>query len=137
MRIFLLALLTASICGCGIIYKLPTRQGNVIEQDELDKLKVGMSREQVRFVMGTPIAATSLQPNRWDYLGYYKSPRGEKFTRKVSLYFEADKLARMTGTEAPKKKEQPEIEGTAADAPPAATEPTGEEPKTGVVITPK
>lgn len=120
MRILILAVLAASLCGCGLIYKLPTRQGNVIEQKEIDKLEIGMTREQVRFVMGTPMAANSLQPNRWDYFGYYKSPRGKTFSRTVSLYFEGEKLARMVGNEAPATETEltsaPTDEKVAADA---------------------
>lgn len=101
MRFLILAVLATSLCGCNLIYKLPTRQGNVLEQKEIDKLQIGMTRDQVRFVLGSPMAANSLQPNRWDYLGYYKNPRGKTFSRTVSLYFEADALARMVGNEAP------------------------------------
>ena len=99
MRVLLLSLLVLGLSGCQIIYKLPTRQGNVIEQRDLNKLKPGMTREQVKFVMGTPLAATPFRTDRWDYVGYYKSPRGEVIQRTVSLYFEGDQLARLEGAE--------------------------------------
>jgi outer membrane protein assembly factor BamE (lipoprotein component of BamABCDE complex) len=99
MRVLLLSFLLVGLSGCQIIYKLPTRQGNVIEQRDLDKLKPGMTREQVKFVMGTPLAATPFRDNRWDYLGYYKSPRGEVTQRTVSVYFEGNQLARLEGAE--------------------------------------
>jgi outer membrane protein assembly factor BamE len=99
MRSFVLAVSLVALTGCSIIYKLPTRQGNVIEQKDLDKLKVGMTREQVKFVMGTPIASTPFRSDRWDYVGYYKSPRGDVTTRSVTLYFDKDTLARLEGTE--------------------------------------
>ena len=91
--------LALSLPACGLVYKLPTRQGNVIEQKQLDQLKTGMTRDQVRFLMGTPLAASPFREDRWDYVGYYKTPRGQVFTRTVSLYFEGDKLARTEGTE--------------------------------------
>jgi outer membrane protein assembly factor BamE (lipoprotein component of BamABCDE complex) len=94
---FAVVCLAAALCGCGLIYKLPTRQGNVIEQKQLDKLEVGMSRDQVKFLLGTPIAASPFREDRWDYAGYYKNPRGKVFSRTVSLYFEADKLSKMEG----------------------------------------
>jgi len=97
MRLLVLAVAAAALCACGLVYKLPTRQGNVIEQKQLDKLQVGMTRDQVRFLLGTPIAATPLHENRWDYAGYYKNPRGKVYNRLVSLYFEGDALARMEG----------------------------------------
>ncbi len=99
MRVLLLSLLLLGLCGCQIIYKLPIRQGNVIEQRDLNKLKPGMTREQVKFVMGTPLAATPFRDDRWDYLGYYKSPRGEVTQRTVSVYFEGNQLARLEGAE--------------------------------------
>jgi outer membrane protein assembly factor BamE len=103
MRVVFAVLLLLPLAGCDLVYKLPTRQGNVLEQKEIDKLTVGMTREQVRFVLGTPIAASGLREDRWDYFGYYKPPRGKPLSRTVSLYFEGDKLVRMEGNEAPKK----------------------------------
>ena len=105
MRVVLAVLLLLPLAACELVYKLPTRQGNAIEQKDLDKLQVGMSREQVRFIMGTPVATTAFRNDRWDYYGYYKPPRGKPFSRTVSLYFEGDKLVRMEGEKAPKKDE--------------------------------
>jgi len=99
-RLFLAVLLLISLSACEIVYKLPTRQGNVIEQRELDKVKLGMTRDQVRFVLGTPIAASPLRDDRWDYFGYYRPPRGEAVSRTVSLYFNGDQLVRMEGEKA-------------------------------------
>ena len=99
MRVLLLSLALCALTGCGIIYKLPTRQGNVIEQRDLAKLKPGMTRDQVKFVMGTPLAATPFRADRWDYVGYYKSPRGDVTQRTVSMYFDGDLLSRMEGVE--------------------------------------
>ncbi|HEU0196698.1 MAG TPA: outer membrane protein assembly factor BamE [Nevskiaceae bacterium] len=94
-----LTLLTAAIAlsGCAIVYRLPVRQGNTIEQSQLEKLQPGMTRQQVRYVLGTPIASSPFDTNRWDYVSYYKSPRGEISQRKVSLVFNNDKLVSMIG----------------------------------------
>lgn len=100
MRVLFLSLLFLGLSGCQLIYKLPTRQGNVIEQKDLDKLKPGMTRDQVKFVMGTPLAATPFRADRWDYVGYYKSPRGAITQRTVSVFFDGDKLARLEGAAA-------------------------------------
>lgn len=97
MRFLLLVSAALALSACSIIYKLPTRQGNVIEQKQLDQLKLGMTHEQVHYLMGTPIATSAFRPDRWDYVGYYKSPRGEVTERTVSLYFTDDVLARMDG----------------------------------------
>ncbi len=82
-----------------VVYKLPTRQGNVIDQKQLDQLKVGMTRDQVKFVMGTAVATGPFADERWDYIGYYKSPRGEVSERTVTLYFADNKLSKMNGIE--------------------------------------
>ncbi|MFT4045324.1 MAG: outer membrane protein assembly factor BamE [Solimonas sp.] len=100
MRALFIVSAALALSACSIIYKLPTRQGNVIEQQQLDQLKTGMTHEQVHYLMGTPIAASAFLPDRWDYVGYYKSPRGDVTERIVSLYFEGDSLARMDGATA-------------------------------------
>lgn len=128
--------------ACHIVYKLPTRQGNVIEQKHLDQLKVGMSRDQVRFLLGTPVAASPFEDQRWDYLGYYRSPRGEVKSRLVSLYFDGDTLARMEGTAAAEQDqvlENPDVKTVIREQKKAANEDAREETErkdkeTGVVI---
>lgn len=98
MRVFISLVVALSLSGCSLVYRLPTRQGNVIEQKQLDQLKVGQTRDQVRFLLGTPLAASNFRPDRWDYVGYYKSPRGDASKRTISLFFAEDgKLARMEG----------------------------------------
>ena len=100
MRVLLIALLGLCLGACNLVYKLPTRQGNVIEQKQLDKLELGMTREQVRFLLGTPIAVSPFRDDRWDYLGYYKSPRGKASNRVVSIHFVDGKVSQMDGIKA-------------------------------------
>lgn len=99
LRLLVAAALAWTLCGCSVIYKLPTRQGNVIDQKAVDQLKIGMSKDQVRFLLGTPVASSPFSDDRWDYFGYYKPPRGESRSRLVTLYFENDHLTRMQGTD--------------------------------------
>lgn len=100
MRAFYILIIALSLSGCeGLIYKLSTRQGNVIEQKQLDQLQIGMTRDQVTFLLGTPVAVGPFREDRWDYIGYYKSPRGEVSSRTVTLYFTNDKLSRMEGVQ--------------------------------------
>ena len=109
MRVLVIAALTAalglSLSACNLVFKLPTRQGNVIEQKQLDQLKLGMTREQVTYLMGTPVAASPFRTDRWDYLGYYKSPRGQLSTRTVTLYFDKELLTKMEGIALPDSKD--------------------------------
>ncbi|MDE2149020.1 MAG: outer membrane protein assembly factor BamE [Gammaproteobacteria bacterium] len=95
MRFILIALLAFAASGCVVVYRLPTRQGNVIEQSKLDQLKLGMTHEQVQYLLGTPLAASPFDTHRWDYVGYYRSPRGQVSERQVRLYFDGDKLIRI------------------------------------------
>ncbi|MEK6805132.1 MAG: outer membrane protein assembly factor BamE [Pseudomonadota bacterium] len=102
MRALLVFLTASTLAGCAswfdsLAYKLPTRQGNVIEQKQLDQLKVGMTPDQVKFLLGTPLAASPFRDDRWDYVGYYKSPRGQVSSRTVSLFFENGQISRMEG----------------------------------------
>jgi outer membrane protein assembly factor BamE len=99
MRSILLSILVLALTGCSIIYKLPTRQGNVIEQKQLDQLQIGMTKDQVKFLLGTPIASDPFRQERWDYFGYYKSPRGKVSSRTVTLWFDDNKLAKMDGVQ--------------------------------------
>ena len=97
MRFLLIALLGLSLTACNLVFKLPTRQGNVIEQKQLDQLRIGMTRGQVTYLMGTPIAASPFRTDRWDYIGYYKSPRDKISNRTVTIYFENELVSRLEG----------------------------------------
>jgi len=97
LRFLLIAFLGLSLTACNLVFKLPTRQGNVIEQKQLDQLKTGMTRQQVTYLMGTPIAASPFRTDRWDYIGYYKSPRGKLSNRTVTVYFENELVSRLEG----------------------------------------
>jgi outer membrane protein assembly factor BamE len=142
MRIATLLVLALSLGACELVYKLPTRQGNVVDQKDLDALELGMSREQVQFLLGTPIAASAFRNDRWDYFGYFKNPRGKVFSRTVSLYFDGEnKLARMEGQKATPADlgTKPDLEAIEKEAQKAATEEERAKEKTdsGVIITPK
>lgn len=114
MRVLLILLSSLALGACTLVYKLPTRQGNVIEQKQLDKLQTGMTRDQVKFLLGTPLAASPFRDDRWDYLGYYKSPRGEVSNRVVSIHFTEGKVAQMDGIQT--AAAQPNIESPDARA---------------------
>lgn len=140
MRFAALLLLSLSLGACELVYKLPTRQGNVIEQKEFDAVQVGMSRDQVKFLLGTPIAASTFRNDRWDYVGYYKNPRGKVFSRTVSLFFEGDNLVRMEGQKVPAAETgKPDLEQIEKEAKKAATEEerAKDDKPEGIVITPK
>ncbi len=74
------------------------QQGNFVSQDMVAQLKPGMSREQVRFLLGTPLVADIFHADRWDYVYWHEAPNGKREERRVALFFSADnKLERITG----------------------------------------
>lgn len=89
-----LILLVPALSSCAS-YKMDIRQGNFVTADMRGKLKLGMSRQQVRYVMGTPLVNDAFHGNRWDYV--YRLEHGGKVVDKqnLTLYFEDDKLVRI------------------------------------------
>lgn len=83
------------------VHKITIQQGNVITQDMIDQLKPGMTRSQVAFVMGEPIARNTFNEDRWDYIYTVEIPGILKDQKRVSLYFENDVLAYFAGDYAP------------------------------------
>ena len=81
-------------------------QGNFISSEQYSKLKVGMTREQVRQIMGTPLLASYFHSNRWDYVFEFKR-EGETVgkERRVTLIFEGDQLAKFGGDALPTEVE--------------------------------
>lgn len=94
-----LALSIATLTGCqfnSIVYRADVQQGNLITTEMLSQLEVGMTEQQVVFIMGEPLLRSQLHTSRWDYT-YYLNPRyGTISTRKVTLWFDdAHRLARI------------------------------------------
>ncbi len=82
-------------------YKLDIPQGNVVTQDMLDKLKPGMTRAQVRFVLGTPLVVDPFRVNRWDYV--YRLEKAGRLVqqRHITVVFENDVLKGIEGNVVP------------------------------------
>ncbi|HUW51113.1 MAG TPA: outer membrane protein assembly factor BamE [Sulfuricella sp.] len=78
-------------------YRIDIQQGNVVTQEMVAKLKPGMTKSQVRFIMGTPLITDAFHADRWDYV--YRFQKAGKLTeeRKMALFFEQDKLHRVQG----------------------------------------
>jgi outer membrane protein assembly factor BamE len=78
-------------------YKMDIQQGNVITAKNLMQLRPGMSKSQVRFIMGTPLLEDSFHADRWDY--FYQMRKGGKIIeqRRVTLEFSGDTLAHVRG----------------------------------------
>ncbi len=104
---FFTLLLTITLVGCGSgertikPYKMDIQQGNVVTSEMLLKLRPGMTKSQVQFIMGTPLLVDSFHTNRWDYF-YQLSKQGKIVNqRRVILDFDGDALARVRGDVVP------------------------------------
>ncbi|MFK8050972.1 MAG: outer membrane protein assembly factor BamE [Halioglobus sp.] len=111
MRISLLALIFLALCGCGSlgfpgVYRINVEQGNIITQDMVDQLKPGMSRRQVRFILGTPLVEDSFNQQRWDYA--YVTRNGNKLLseEQLTVYFEGDVLSKFTSSLSPSSESE-------------------------------
>ena len=101
-----LAVLTlgASLAGCGIVYKQPIYQGNLIEQSAVEQLQVGMSRQQVQVLLGTPSIADPFHHDRWDYTASERSDRfGDVVVKNFTVWFENDAVTRWEGDYFPER----------------------------------
>ncbi len=78
-------------------YRIDVRQGNYVTQEMVARLKPGMSRDQVRFALGTPLVADLFHANRWDYVYRFEPGRGEVQLRRLVVFFEDNKLVRVGG----------------------------------------
>lgn len=100
-------LLLALAAGCArnvdgtwkapLVYRIDIQQGNVVDQKMLDRLKPGMDKNQVKYVMGSPLIQDPFHSNRWDYVYIMEPGQGERTQRRITLYFEDEKLAYIDG----------------------------------------
>ena len=108
---FIAIICSILISGCSNfgfpgVYKLRIQQGNVITQQMIDRLKPGMSKNQVIFVLGNPVLEDPLTKERWDYV-YTIQISGEKLNKQIlSIYFEKDKLSHFFGNYVPSENIQ-------------------------------
>ena len=106
MRIWLLLLLVLPIAGCSFLarigaHKMDIQQGNYITQDMVAKLKPGMTRNQVKFALGTPLVADPFHNDRWDYVYVLRKKGRVVEERRVQVLFKDDKLDRIEGDVVP------------------------------------
>jgi len=95
MRIrFISILLLASGLLSGCVYQAALSQGNLLDQEDIDQVEVGMTRGQVRFLLGTPMIDDPFHENRWDYVYFLRIGRRKaSFKRWISVYFDGDNVS--------------------------------------------
>lgn len=108
-RLFVSVSLIFALSACSSwefpgVYHLDIDQGNIVNQDMVDQLELGMSRSQVEYIMGTPLVRDSFNPNRWDYV--YRLREDGKITERhaLSAFFEGDTLVKIVTNVKPSKE---------------------------------
>ncbi len=114
IRLSLCLVAGASLAACGSFntastrianvitpYKIDVVQGNFVSREQAQALKLGMSRLQVRDVLGTPMLASIFHADRWDYVFTFKRQGAEPQSRKLTVFFQGDALERIEADELP------------------------------------
>ena len=117
-RILLVSAAVAAMAGCSSLdgasrrvanavtpYKIDIVQGNFVSREQVQALQVGMSRQQVRDILGTPLVTSVFHADRWEYVFTIKRPSAERETRKLTVFFQGDTLAKFEGDEMPSETE--------------------------------
>lgn len=100
---FALAVAAGVNAGCEMprmpdipgVYRIDIQQGNAVDREMLDRLEIGMDRNKVRFILGTPLLADPFHQDRWDYVYSLRTGSEPAVRQRVSLYFTDDRLARI------------------------------------------
>lgn len=101
-------------------YKMDVQQGNVVTQEMVSKLRAGMTRQQVRFALGTPLVVDPFHTDRWDYVYLYEKGGKVKEHRRIIVIFQDDKLVRIEGDVVPASPGSATAGGVKIDQPAAA-----------------
>lgn len=118
LRSSLVVAACAAVLGCGTVdgfsrrvasavtpYKVEVVQGNFISREQVELLKPGMSRLQVRDILGTPLVTSVFHGDRWDYVFTLKRDGVQEQPRRLSLFFKGDALQRYEGDTMPSEAE--------------------------------
>ena len=112
-RITILNLFLSGLGACASLlpeaHKVEIQQGTIIDPETAAQLRIGMTREQVRFLLGNPTLTDIFHPQRWDSLNYTTRAGEDAPVSRLTLYFEQDRLVRIDN------RLQPDGEPTPAD----------------------
>jgi outer membrane protein assembly factor BamE len=115
-----IALSGAMLLAGGCLYKMPIQQGNFLDPGQVEQLQTGMTRSQVRFLLGTPMVPSGFDQDRWDYYYYVKVGRTwQPESKRLSVWFKDDKVDHVDRSDAPAPAAAPAAEPAAAAAPAA------------------
>jgi outer membrane protein assembly factor BamE len=92
-RLFIITFLAATLITSGCVYQAALSQGNLLDQEDIDLVEVGMTRGQVRFLLGTPMINDPFHEDRWDYVYFLRIGRDKAtFKRWISIYFDGENV---------------------------------------------
>ena len=102
-RFAVAALVLALLAGC--VHRIDIQQGNFLDKEDIERISVGMTRVQVRALLGTPMVADPFQGSRWDYVYYFKRGRWHKPEQRHFIVFfdSTDKVEKIDRTTQPAK----------------------------------
>ena len=102
-----LVLLMSLAATSGCVYRMNIQQGNFLEARTVNQLQAGMTRSQVRYLLGTPMVPDAFDKERWDYLYYFKKGRLHKpEQRHLIVYFKDEKVDKFERNNVPDKAPQ-------------------------------
>lgn len=93
------------VAGIVTPYKIDIVQGNVVSREQREALKEGMSRLEVRDILGTPLLTSVFHADRWDYVFTMRRQGFEPQSRRLTVFFKADRLARVVADALPSEAE--------------------------------
>lgn len=97
-KLLVLLLATLLVSGCGLLYRQPVFQGNLLDKTAVDQLQAGMDRQQVMVLLGTPSIRDPFHHDRWDYVASQRIGRtGKPEVKAMTLWFENGQLSRWEG----------------------------------------
>jgi outer membrane protein assembly factor BamE len=93
-RRFAIALVALTLTAC--VYRIDIQQGNLLDDEDISQVDLGMTRSQVQFLLGTPMVADSFHRDRWDYAYYLRRGRSPDVVQRwIIVYFENDRVTRI------------------------------------------
>jgi len=120
----LILVLGVALGSAGCVYRPNIQQGNLLKTEDIDQVTVGMTRSQVRYLLGTPMLANPFDPQRWDYIYTLQRGREKQWDRAHFIVrFEGDKVSRVEKPDMPSatKADQSQAKAQAPVAEPATT----------------
>jgi outer membrane protein assembly factor BamE len=104
-------LAVAALSASGCVYRMNIQQGNYLVPDAVSQLKEGMTRSQVRFLLGTPMVPDAFDDSRWDYFYYFDGKKvKEPLKRRLTIYFADEKVQRFENQGVPTQADLEQLE---------------------------